>query len=187
MIRLMRLAVLYMALGLGANTVLAEDLSDLRQGDMQAMVLHGEAQDLPEVSFTDADGNELTLADLQGRHILLNFWATWCAPCRVEMPSLNAVQQDMGGDNFAVVTIATGRNPIPAIERFFEEQDITDLPIHLDPRQSMARALGIFGLPVTLLLTPEGREAGRLRGDADWSSPEAMALLQAWSDPQGEG
>lgn len=181
MTRNLRLAVLYLALGLGANAAVADGLEDLLQGDMRAMVLHDVAVDPGAVSFTDADGNEMGLDTLAGQYVVLNFWATWCAPCRVEMPSLNTLQQTLGGEAFRVVTIASGRNPIPAINRFFDEEGITDLPIYLDPRQTMSRQMGVFGLPITVLLNPEGQEVGRLRGDADWASEETLALLRAWS------
>ncbi len=179
MIRHLRFATLYMALGLGANAVMADGLEDLLVGDMRAMVIHEEPQDIADVSFTDPDGNDLTLENYEGQYVLLNFWATWCAPCREEMPALDALQRDLGGEEFAVITIATGRNPLPAIQRFFAEIDVTDLPILLDPRQSMARAMGVFGLPITVLIDPDGQEIGRLRGDADWASEEAVALINA--------
>lgn len=179
---LLRLAPLYMALCLGANAVAAEGLEDLLAGDMRAMVLHDTPQDLPEVSFTDADGAEMALDAFEGQYILLNFWATWCPPCRAEMPSLDALQRQLGSDDFRVVTIASGRNPIPAITRFFDEIGVTDLPIYLDERQTMSRAMGVFGLPTTVVLNPEGQEIGRMRGDADWTSDETVTLLTALID-----
>jgi len=165
MIRLLRLAPLYMALCLGANAVAAQDAADLLAGDMRAMVLHDDPQEVPQVSFTDADGAEMTLAAFEGQFVVLNFWATWCAPCRQEMPSLNALQQQLGGEDFAVVTIASGRNPLPAIRRFFEEEGITDLPVYLDPRQTMSRQMGVLGLPITVVLDPEGRLCGMVDRD----------------------
>ena len=179
MFRHLRLSPLYMALCLGANAVVADGLEDLLDGDMRAMVLHEEPQEVPAVSFTDMDGEELTLAAFEGRFVLLNFWATWCAPCREEMPSLDRLQRALGGEAFAVVTVASGRNPPPAIRRFFEEEGVTDLPVYLDPRQAMSRQMGVFGLPTTVLIDPEGREIGRLRGDADWAGAEALALIEA--------
>ena len=179
MLRLLRLVPLYMALCLGANAVAAQGVQDLLTGDMRAMVLHDAPQAVPAVTFTDADGAEMTLTAFEGQFVVLNFWATWCAPCRVEMPSLNSLQQQLGGEGFAVVTIASGRNPVPAINRFFDEEGITDLPVYLDPRQTMSRQMGVLGLPITVLLDPAGREIGRLRGDADWASEDAIALLTA--------
>jgi thiol-disulfide isomerase/thioredoxin len=185
MIRVMRLAVLYIALGLGANTAMAEELDHLLQGDMRVMMLPDAPVDPGPVSFTDIDGVEMGLEAFAGQYVVLNFWATWCAPCRVEMPSLAALQQVMGSSEFAVVTVATGRNPVPAINRFLDEVGASSLRVVLDPSQDMARAMDVTGLPTTVLLDPEGREAGRLVGDADWAGDEALALLSAWSG-QGE-
>ncbi|MFO7920604.1 MAG: TlpA disulfide reductase family protein [Nioella sp.] len=177
MFRLLRLAPLYMALCLGANAVAAEGLEDLLAGDMRAMVLHDSPQEVPEVGFIDADGVEMGLDAFEGQYVVLNFWATWCAPCREEMPSLDALQRQLGGEDFRVVTIASGRNPIPAITRFFDEVGVTELPIYLDGHQTMSRAMGVFGLPTTVVLNPEGQEIGRLRGDADWAGESAVTLM----------
>jgi len=98
------------------------------------------------------------------------------------MPGLDELQAEFGGDTFEVVTIATGRNPMPAIRRFFEEEEIKNLPILLDPKQSMARDMGVLGLPITVLIDPEGREIARLRGDADWASDSAKAIIAKVSE-----
>lgn len=95
------------------------------------------------------------------------------------MPSLDALQAELGGDDFQVVTIATGRNPMPAIKSFFSETGVINLPILLDPRQSLARNMGALGLPATMIIDREGREVARLVGDADWHSADALALLRA--------
>jgi thiol-disulfide isomerase/thioredoxin len=121
----------------------------------------------------------MTLGDLRGSYAVVNFWATWCAPCRHEMPSLNALQTEFGGDTFQVVTIATGRNKPAAIYRFFDEESIDALPKHTDPNQLLARQMGVLGLPITVVLDPEGREIARLRGDADWYSDSARAIVGA--------
>jgi thiol-disulfide isomerase/thioredoxin len=175
----MRSAVLYIALGAGANAALANGLEAYLEGDMRGVVLHEDPVAASALPFVLMDESESSLAAYEGRHILLNFWATWCAPCRHEMPSLNALQQELGGEAFGVVTLATGRNPPQAIRRFFEEEGITDLTMYRDINQQIAREMGVFGLPITVVLNPEGQEIARLRGDADWSSPEAVALMQA--------
>ncbi|MDJ0627922.1 MAG: TlpA disulfide reductase family protein [Rhodobacter sp.] len=179
--RLIRFAVVYTALALGANAALGDTaaLADLREGSMKKLVFHAEPQPVSDVAFTAEDGSEMTLADLQGKYIVLNFWATWCAPCRKEMPALNALQKEFGGDAFEVVTIATGRNSEAGMRRFFEETGVDALPLHRDPKQQLARQMAVLGLPITVVLNPDGDEIARLRGDADWHSDSARAIVSA--------
>lgn len=131
----------------------------------------------PDLPFSDLDGGTHSLADYRGKLLLVNFWATWCAPCREEMPSLDALQRQMGDDGFAVLTIAAGRNPPPAIRKFFAEAGITDLPTLIDPSMALARAFGVLAMPISVLIDAEGREIARMAGDADWASPAALALI----------
>ena len=173
-------ALLYTALLGLANTGHADVAAAeaMREGDMRKLIFHSAPIASSDVPFISEDGNEMTLADYQGKHVVLNFWATWCAPCRKEMPHLSALQEAMGGDQMEVVTIATGRNPLPAMQRFLAEIEVDNLPLHTDARQSLARSLGVLGLPVTIILDPDGKEVGRMQGDADWSSENAMAIMR---------
>lgn len=164
--------VLYAGAGLSAN---AGDLTGLNTGALKKLSL-AEAE-VPEAAFTTADGREARLSDFRGQPMLVNFWATWCAPCREEMPSLDRLQAAFADTPFKVMTIATGRSPAPAIDRFFAETGVSHLPRHRDPDMRLARAMGVLGLPVSVVIDAEGREVGRLIGDADWSSPEAHALV----------
>jgi thiol-disulfide isomerase/thioredoxin len=179
--------VLYMGLALGANASMADtaNLEGLREGDMKKLVFSTVPQPVPMTEFERADGTTGTLADYRGRHVVLNLWATWCAPCRAEMPTLANLQTDLGSEAFAVVTIATGRNPAPAMKKFFDDIGVTNLPLHRDPKSALARDLGVFGLPVTLILDPEGREIARLTGDAHWDSESAKAIVRALVEGAG--
>ena len=180
--RLIRFAILYTALVLGANSAAAADtaaLEAMRDGTMKKLNFHTEPKSVSTTPFVTKAGAEGHLADYQGQYVLLNFWATWCAPCRKEMPQLSQLQTELGGETFQVVTIATGRNPPPAIEKFFDQINVTNLPQHRDPKQAIARDMAVLGLPITVILNPEGQEIARLRGDADWSSDSAKGIISA--------
>ena len=174
-------AVLYTALLVFANAATADTaaLEALREGDMKKLMFHAEPQPVAAAEFGHLDGSAHSLSEYHGKWVLLNFWATWCAPCRKEMPMFAALETDYGGDGFAVVTIATGRNSPVAIERFFEEIGVTNLPLYVDPRHDLARPMGVIGLPITVILDPEGREVARMIGEATWDGESARAILAA--------
>ncbi|MEM6940349.1 MAG: TlpA disulfide reductase family protein [Pseudomonadota bacterium] len=183
------LGLIYTALLAGANLAWAAgpDIASLREGDMKKLVVHDSPQVVSDAPFDLADGaGEATLADYTGKYVLVNFWATWCAPCRKEMPDLNALHSELGGPEFEVLTIATGRNSPAGIKKFFEEEGIDQLPRHQDPRQSLASQMGIFGLPITVILDPAGQEIARLRGDAKWDSESAKAIIQTLIESRSE-
>ncbi len=180
-------AALYTALALTANAGLADTaaLEALRDGDMRKLTFHAEPKELSETAFQTFEGEPMSLDQYQGKHIVLNFWATWCAPCRKEMPHLSELQAELGGDRFEVVTIATGRNPPQGMKDFFAEIGVENLPLYRDPRQGLARKMAVLGLPVTVILDPEGREIARLLGDADWASDSAKAIVSALIGTEG--
>lgn len=183
--RKLKLTLLYTALACVANIATADvqSAAALREGDMRKLIFHSAPVAGSNVTFTGEDGAQMSLANYQGQHVVLNFWATWCAPCRHEMPQLSALQTSLGGDDLSVVTIATGRNPRPGMERFFNQIGVENLPLHTDARQNLARSFGVLGLPVTIILDPQGHEIARMQGDADWSSDNAVAILSTLLDP----
>ncbi|PKP68945.1 MAG: hypothetical protein CVT82_12995 [Alphaproteobacteria bacterium HGW-Alphaproteobacteria-4] len=171
--------ILAAVVALAGQGALAADLGALRVGDMKKLNFAATPASMPEVVLLDETGAERGLAEWRGKVLVVNFWATWCASCRIEMPSLDRLQGAMGSDDFQVLTVATGRNAMPAINKFFAEAGVTQLQILRDERQKLARELGILGLPVTLILDREGREVARMIGDAAWDGAEAQALLAA--------
>ncbi len=179
-------AIMYTAIAFGATPSFADTsaAAALRSGDMKKLVFRSTPEATSNVPFQLADGaGEKTLDAYKGKHVLINFWATWCAPCRKEMPELSALQSTLGGTNFAVVTIATGPNPPDKIAAFFKNIKIDNLPSYRDPRQALAREMGVLGLPATILLDREGQEIARLLGDANWHSDSALAIIQALIEP----
>ena len=174
-------ALMYTALLMGANIAQAEmsEIAAMRVGDMKKLNFHSDAKSISDKPYIKTDGSDGTLADHTGKVVLLNFWATWCAPCRKEMPMLSELQTELGSDTFEVVTLATGRNTLPAMKKFFNEINVENLPLHRDPKQKIARDMAVLGLPITVILDAQGQEIARLRGDADWSSDNAKDILRA--------
>ena len=177
-------------LGTGAGAMDASasrsmDASTLT-GDMRKFVVHPQPKPAGTTEFLTIDGDPLTLAEYKGKWALVNFWATWCAPCKKEMPMLDALQAEMGGDDFEVVTIGTRRSPAPLMREFFEEVGIQNLPLHQDPQSPLAREMGLAALPTTVLLNPEGQEVARLMGDADWASEDARTLITSLLQPEAD-
>ena len=176
-------AVLYVALSVGAipvhaGTLSPAELRDMRAGEMRKLAVHKQPADMPRVEIEDMQGNARRLDEFRGKYVLLNFWATWCAPCRAEMPSLAALQEQMGSDRFQVLLVAVGHNPKPAITRFFKDIKVTNLTTLRDPGQRLSGQAAVFGLPTTVILDPDGKEIARMVGDANWSSPEALSLIK---------
>ena len=176
-------AVLYTSFLLIANVLSAngtkfDELNNLKFGDMKKMTLSNNFVSAPNTVFFDQDGKEITLQEFQGRVTLVNFWATWCAPCRKEMPSLAILSNQLGSDTFQILTIATMRSSSEAIDNFFDENKIVNLPKYRDPKGHLARASGVAALPLTILLDKNGYEIGRLIGDADWSKSATIDFIK---------
>lgn len=144
----------------------------------RAFVMHETAQAVPELSFVDGEGRELSLAGFRGRTILLNIWATWCVPCRKEMPALDRLQGKLGGPGFEVVPLSIDHEGLPAVEAFYRELGLKDLGIYVDAAGKTIGKLAVIGIPTTLLINPEGLEVGRLAGPAEWDGPEMIEVLQ---------
>lgn len=176
-------AVLYTSFLLFANALSANEtkfakLNNQKFGDMKKMTIANNTSSAPKTIFFDTGGKELTLSDFNGRLTLVNFWATWCAPCRKEMPSLEVLSNQIGGDTFQVVTIATMRSSEEAVKKFFNDNNIIDLPKFRDPKGYLARASGVAALPLTILLDRNGNEISRLIGDADWAQDETIEFIK---------
>jgi len=141
-------------------------------------------RDLPEIHFADADKGELTLADFRGKVVLLNIWATWCVPCRKEMPALDRLQGLLGGDDFVVVPLSIDRKGVEAVKPFYEELGLQKLGIYVDASAAASRALAAPGVPTTLLINREGREVARKMGAAEWDGPDMVALIRRQIEAQ---
>jgi thiol-disulfide isomerase/thioredoxin len=133
---------------------------------------------LPEVRFQDDQGHDLTLGDFRGRVVVLNIWATWCVPCRKEMPTLDRLQARLGGKDFLVVALSIDRKGAEAVRGFYQEVGVENLAIYVDPSGRGSRGLGLPGVPTTLLIDQEGREVARKMGEAKWDGPKMVSLVE---------
>jgi thiol-disulfide isomerase/thioredoxin len=157
--------------GAGANP--------LSQGEMANFVFRKTPEPLPDIAYTDSTGAARTQADLKGRVILLNLWATWCVPCLKEMPGLDRLQKDLGSDKFEVVALSVDRAGPEAAKKYLDKIKIANLKLYADSTAKAAISLKAVGMPTTLLLNAQGQEIGRLIGPAEWDSEDAKKLIQA--------
>lgn len=153
-------------------------LDSYARGAMSAFVTLDQPPAQPQGRIITREGEEITLADRRGKVILVNFWATWCAPCIVEMPELDELQARLGSDDFEVMAISMDRTMAEA-EAFYANTGLQHLALYHDPALRMAMSAGSRGLPTTILYDRQGAEIGRLTGEAAWASEDAVALIQA--------
>lgn len=190
MVKFMRATPLFAAMLYGAFTVFATpaaaDLSadqvtalkEARAGDMTKMVIHDEPRARLERAFENRNGASKEVADWEGKVVVFNFWATWCPPCRKEMPSLDRLQGAMGDDGFEVIALSMDRASVGKIDDFFMSIDVENLDVYREPTLRIGTEAGVLGMPITLVLDREGREIARLQGEAEWDGPNAKALLR---------
>jgi thiol-disulfide isomerase/thioredoxin len=152
---------------------------DLATGTLAAFLVRPERKPLPDIAFQDGSGKPLKLSDWKGRVVLINLWATWCAPCRKEMPDLAKLQAELGSEQFEVVAISVDRKGAEASSAFLKETGADNLKLYVEPTTAIVGELQSAGLPATILVDRQGREIGRLLGPAHWAAPEAIALIRA--------
>lgn len=141
-------------------------------------IMHDTPKPVPAIEFADGEGRARTLTDFRGKVVLLNIWATWCASCRKEMPTLDRLQANLGGSDFEVVALSIDRKGPDVVRRFYAEIGIQHLSLFVDASGTASQKLGAFGLPATLLIDRQGQELGRLIGPAEWDAAETVAFLK---------
>jgi thiol-disulfide isomerase/thioredoxin len=146
---------------------------------MAAFIKHPTPKDIAAFSFADGTGAAKDLSNWKGKVVLVNLWATWCAPCRKEMPELAQLQKLLGSNDFEVVAISEDLKGAEASAAFLKEAGADNLALYIDPKATALAAIQSVGLPTTLLIDRNGKEVGRLLGPADWASDEAQALVKA--------
>ncbi|HJS84563.1 MAG TPA: TlpA disulfide reductase family protein [Acetobacteraceae bacterium] len=143
-----------------------------------------EPRPVPDLRFVDGAGRGHSLAELRGHSLVLNIWATWCVPCRKEMPTLDRLQATLAGSDALVVPLSIDSKGPPVVKSFYQEIGIKSLGIYVDASGAASRELGVVGIPTTLLVDRDGREAGRRVGPADWNSPEIVNLIRDHLGPK---
>lgn len=151
----------------------------LATGAMTTFVFKPQPEPLPDIKFLNGAGAETSLASLRGKVVLLNVWATWCAPCREEMPGLDRLQATLGSDKFQVVALAVDKSGLDGAKKFLADIKTEKLEAFADPTAKEGTRLRVIGMPTTILIDAEGREIGRLIGPAHWDSLEAKRLIEA--------
>lgn len=171
------------ALVCSADRTVTERLKPLARGEVAAVLVPDQPRKLPELAFKDGDGKALSLKDFAGKTVLVNLWATWCAPCREEMPALDQLQSELGGPDFQVVAVSIDTQQPEKAKAFLDELKIANLAFFQDSSGKMFQDLKLagraVGLPTTLLIDKEGCEIGYLPGPAHWASEDAKKLIRA--------
>ena len=161
----------------------AARLAPLAQGEVAALTVAQKPFTVPDVTFKDADGHDHKLADWRGRTVLLNLWATWCVPCRKEMPALDALQGELGGPNFEIVAVNIDTRDPQKPLAFLKDVGIKHLAYYTDASahvyEDLKTAGKAFGMPTTVLVDRSGCEVGTMAGPAEWASPDGVKLIQA--------
>ncbi|WP_457798708.1 thiol:disulfide interchange protein TlpA [Methylocystis sp. S23] len=160
---------------------IAEAVKDMAKGEVAAMSISGKPDKLADFAFSDPEGKSVALSSFKGKTVLLNVWATWCAPCRAEMPELDKLQAELGSDKFQVVVVNIDTSRPERPKKFFEETGVKALTLYSDPKANifyeLKQAGKALGLPVTMLIDPEGCQVGLMNGPAAWRSADAVALV----------
>lgn len=152
------------------------------EGSMIKFVASDPPIPVPDTPFIGAQGETIKLADYAGRLVLVNFWATWCAPCIRELPSIEALGKSIDDERFTIQLISIDRGGVKVHGPFLEKIGVTSVTSASDPKAALLRALKGPGIPITVLISPEGMVVGRLIGDAEWNSPEAQSLIRFYLD-----
>ncbi len=173
-----RRAVLAAAPGLALAAALAPAARRARADGGFPFVAADPPAPAPETPFMGADGAPVKLADFRGRLVLANFWATWCAPCVRELPSIARLRRAVPDPGFEALLVSIDRKGAAAYLPFLEKHGIEGLALAGDPRGALLRAFRLPGVPATVLVRPDGKVAGRLLGPAEWDTPEALALVR---------
>ncbi len=168
---------LFFSISAIAESEYAEKTRDNISGELRKFIFSKSKKVLPNPLILDANDNVVEIVYKEDI-LIINFWATWCAPCKKEMPSLNSLAQNMKSEDIRIITIASGRNSKEAIDAFFDDSDLINLKKYRDPRGRIALEYGVTALPTTVVINPKGIEIGRIIGDIDWNTTDVRSFFR---------
>ena len=177
-------AIAVIGVALYGGSLLAADGDALRALDKRVdgsailnLVVTDGPMEPPPIVFTDEAGEQLSLADYRGTPVAVHFWATWCFPCRAEMPTMDALQRELG-DELVILPLSLDRDGAALVRNYYNDHDLTTLPVMIDEKMKAGRALRVHGIPATVFVNGEGAEVARVLGDRDWSDPDVIELVR---------
>ena len=168
---------LFFSISAIAESKYAEKTKDIIRGELRKFIFSESMEVLPNPLILDANGNIVEIGYKEDI-LIINFWATWCAPCKKEMPSLNGLAQNMKYEDIRIITIASGRNSKESIDAFFDDNNLINLTKYRDPRGRIAVKYGVTALPTTVVINPTGIEIGRIIGDIDWDTTDVRSFFR---------
>ena len=168
---------LFFSISAIAESKYAEKTNDIIRGELRKFIFSEKTEVLPKPLVLDANENMVEIG-YDEDILIINFWATWCAPCKKEMPSLNSLAQNMKYEDIQIITIASGRNSKEAIDGFFDDNNLVNLKKYRDPRGRIAVKYGVTALPTTVVISPTGLEIGRIIGDIDWDTADVHSFFK---------
>ena len=168
---------LFFSISAIAESKYAEKTKDIIRGELRKFIFSQNIEVLPKPLILDTNENMVEIG-YDEDILIINFWATWCAPCKKEMPSLNSLAQNMKYEDIQIITIASGRNSKEAIDGFFDDNNLVNLKKYRDPRGTIAVKYGVTALPTTVVINPTGLEIGRIIGDIDWDTADVRSFFK---------
>ena len=168
---------LFFSISAIAESKYAEKTKDIIKGELRKFIFSEKTEVLPKPIILDSNENMVEIGYNEDI-LIINFWATWCAPCKKEMPSLNSLAQNMKYEDIQIITIASGRNSKEAIDGFFDDNNLVNLKKYRDPRGRIAVKYGVTALPTTVVINPTGLEIGRIIGDIDWDTADVHSFFK---------
>ena len=168
---------LFFSISAIAESKYAEKTKDIMKGELRKFIFSEKTEVLPKPLILDANENMVEIG-YDEDILIINFWATWCVPCKKEMPSLNSLAQNIKYEDIQIITIASGRNSKEAIDVFFDDNNLVNLKKYRDPRGRIAVKYGVTALPTTVVINPTGIEIGRIIGDIDWDTADVHSFFK---------